>query len=196
MTLKKKYALSLILLTLISFKAQTQEQCVRTTDKKVEDILKDFPFNQAKRIKVVSFKSNKEDIVYEIPKIKGRVDLDKLFEVKTLNRENTSTLLDLLVNINYIPITDPDLKNDSVETREVEVTMCYLPRHAILFESNNGEVFGYIEICIECRNYKAYPDNMNIGDFCLEKYELLEDLFRNIGIVYGIRRNGIPWVDE
>jgi hypothetical protein len=37
---------------------------------------------------------------------------------------------------------------------------------------------------------------MKIGDFCNEKYRLLEDFFRDIGIVYGIRRNGIPWVDE
>lgn len=196
MILGTKYILSLILLILISFNALTQDQCVRTTDKKAAEILKDFPFNQAKAIKVVSFKSNKEDIVYEIPKINGHVDIDRLFEVKTLNKRNKYKLLDLLVNINYVPITDSELSNDSLEVREIEVMACYTPRHAILFENDNGQVFSYVEICIECLRYKTYPEDISIGDFCQEKYKRLENFFRDVGIDYGIGRNGLTSHDK
>lgn len=197
MTLGTKVILSLILLTVVSINGQTQDQCARTTNKKTKDILKDFPFNQAKTIKVVSFKKpDNETLEYEIPKINGQVDLSRLFEIKTLNKGQKSKLLDLLVNINYTPITDTNLKNDSLESREIRVNMCYIPRHAILFENEKGQVFSYIEICIECLRHKTYPDNLKTGDFCYEKYKLLEDFFRDIGIVYGVGKNGMNWIED
>lgn len=191
-----RYTSSLVLFTLILFNVQAQDECARTRNKKTEDILKDFPFNQAKKIKVVSFKSKKEDIVYEIPKVHGQIDIERLHEIKNLSKRNKYKLLDLLVNVNYVPVTDSNLSNDSIEVREIEVMECYTPRHAILFENELGQVFSYVEICIECLRVKTYPESLDIGEFCVEKYQLLENFFGEIGIVYGIGRNGMRWLDE
>jgi hypothetical protein len=201
----KYFFITALLLVIVSTHGLTQDmeqdRCQRTSNKRTKEILKSFPFNKAKSIKIVSFKIVDEEAVeYEIPKIDGQVDVSKLFEIKTLNKKNTSKLLDMLVNINYPPLRDIQVEysiEDSTEliVRDIRVNMCYTPRHAILFENENKQVFSYIEICFECLRYKTEPKNLVIGEFCYEKYTMLEDFFRHAGIVYGIGQNGMNWVE-
>lgn len=199
----RPFLLTTLLLTIILTQGLTQDieqdQCQRTGNKKTKDILKAYPFDKATSIKIVSFKTlDKEVVEWGIPKINGQVDLGKLFEVKTLNKKQTSKLLDILININYIPLPITKSVNESGEElieRDIRVNMCYTPRHAILFENANGLVFSYIEICFDCLRYKTQPENLEIGEFCYQKYTMLEDYFQDLGIVYGIGQNGYRWSD-
>lgn len=200
----RHFLLTTLLLTIISTRGLTQDkeqdQCQRTGNKKTKDIKKNHPFDKAVSIKIVSFKTfDKEVVEWEIPKSNGQVDFNKLFEVKILNNKQTAKLLDILININYIPLPATKSDHESGEElieREIRVNTCYTPRHAILFENANGQVFSYIEICIDCLRYKTQPDNLKIGEFCYEKYTMLEDFFRDLGIVYGIGQNGYKWSDD
>jgi hypothetical protein len=166
-----------------------KDYCKRTTNIKTKDIEKNYPFNTAKTIKIVSFKTKDSDAVeYEIPKLDGQVDLSRLFEIRTLTRKSRARLLDILVNYNF--------DTTSGDSFGVRIKMCYLPRHAILFENEEGQVFSYIEICFECLRYKIEPKDMNIGQFCYDKYDMLKVFFGDNGIKYGIGRNGMNWIEE
>ena len=183
--------LLVIILTLSSFftKAQEieQDQCARTGSLKTEDIVKNFPFNQAKEIKLVSFKGRGDEPLDEIPKVNGQVDIKQLFEIKVVSSTSKPKLLDMLMNINYIPLKPISTDKDSVKTfeRSIRAVACYNPRNAILFENNRGEIFAYKEICFECSRVKTQPEVLGVGDFCYEKYVLLENFFRDNGIHYG-----------
>jgi hypothetical protein len=200
----RHFLIASLLLTSISnyglAQDKEQDQCQRTGNKKTRDIKRNHPFDKATSIKIVSFKTlDKEVVEWEIPKVNGQVDFTRLFEVKVLNKKQTAKLLDILININYIPlpVTKADDESDEESiVREIKESLCYTPRHAILFENAKGQVFSYIEICIECLRYKTYPDTLEIGEFCADKYTMLEDFFRELGIVYGIGQYGYRWSDD
>lgn len=140
----------------------------------ISEIKKKFPFDKAHTIKLVSFKHNypvmqESDTVEipayepEIPKTNGTVDLTKMFEIKTLDRELTTRLLDILVNYDN-------------EDRESEVALCYEPRNGIVFIDKTDKVIGFVEICFECLQYKVEPSTLTVPNFCSEKFEALKGL--------------------
>lgn len=199
----KYLLLSIILLAICWNSGYTQDEeqdlCQRTGNQNTQEIKKRYPFDKMISIKVVSFKPLNKKIEWGIPKRNGQVDLTKLFEVKTLNSKQTAKLLDLLVNINYIPLPPTQTDIDSIDQiieRDIRISDCYTPRHAILLLDASGKVFSYIEICLECLRYKTQPKDLEIGDFCYEKYTMLEDFFRDLGIAYGIGKNGYRWMGD
>lgn len=169
-----------------------QDLCSRTRNLSTADIMSRFPFSKAKVIKVVSFKKpSKEAIEWQIPKtVNGKIDMTRLFEVKALDASQTARLMDILMNYGYVP-----LSSNKAE-KNVRVNLCYYPRHAILFEDRGSNILGYIEICIECLRYKTQPETLDVGEFCFDKYKLLEDFFRDVGIAYGIGQHGMPWIED
>lgn len=176
-------------LILVSFSGMAQDreedQCRRTGEKSYAEIMQKYPFNQAQAIRVVSFQPvNAQAVEYELPKKEGRVDVTKLHEVKTLTGDQAAKLADLLMNTGYVPL--PAGRTD----RSIQANACYLPRHAILFVDARGDVFSYIEICLECLRYKTMPDNLPVGEFCFEKYGNLGEFFSEVGITYGLDKTG------
>lgn len=144
--------------------------CVRKSTTSFSARIKKFPFNQVAQIKLVSFKG------HQIPILNDSVDYSKLEEVKTLNLRQIDSLTDIIYNIGY-----------GGTILIIEEMNCYNPRNAILFVNSKGETFAFIEICFECLQISARPENIGIGDLCNEKFSLLKKQFLNAGILYGTK---------
>ena len=134
-----------------------------------------YPFNTASEVRLVSF-DNKPDSSFEhrIPETNGEVDLSRLKELKTLNKEQFDSLTYLLFNVGY---------RGKIST--LEGTGCYNPRNAILFINSNGKAFEFIELCFECSGLRLSSDKIKTGEFCNQKYELLKSFFIQRGIKIG-----------
>lgn len=153
--------------------------CDNPKKQDLTQIRKSFPYNTMHAIKVVSFKGEMIDSLYEerkIPKTAGKVDLQKMFEVKTLDKELTKKMLDILVNY------------DAVGDGDREVMMCYEPRNGIVFVDKANNVLGYIEICFECQEFDVEPRTITLGAFCEEKLDAIQGIMIKAGITYGMTR--------
>lgn len=64
---------------------------------------------------------------------------------------------------------------------------CFNPRNAILFYDNRGNVYEKFIICFECERYRTDHEDINFGDFCEGKWELLKAFFKSAGIQHGIQ---------
>jgi hypothetical protein len=163
------------------------DNCQRNTNYSPAQRKKQFPFNQAISIKVISFEeglltlSDKGvlDIVSPDPKIidpgsedSSRVLIKDSLELTTLQIDR---LTDILFNYGYI--------RHSGSSSTVE---CYSPRHAILFMDKEDKPFAFIEICFECRNTRVSDDNISLGVPCTDKLLLIRKLFKDAGVKYGI----------
>lgn len=62
------------------------------------------------------------------------------------------------------------------------VSICYSPRHAVIFLDQANHAIGYIELCFACTNYQT-SGNFQL-DFCYEKSEALKALFQSFGVKY------------
>lgn len=166
--------------SLISDRYQKEGRyCDNRKKKDLTKIRKRFPYNTMHAIKVVSFKGELVDSLYverKIPKTDGKVDLQKMFEVKTLDDDLTVKMLDILVNY------------DNAE-HDMEVMMCYEPRNGIVFVDKADNVLGYIEICFDCQQYEVEPKNITLGFFCSEKLDAIQGIMMKAGITYGMARS-------
>jgi hypothetical protein len=142
-----------------------------------KEINERFPFfAQTATIKLTSFRNeNPEEHDAELPRKKGKINMRKMHEVVTLNKDLTDKLLDLLINYD-----NPSDNNG--------VILCYEPRNAIIFCDRENEIIGAVEICFECHRFKAEPPNLPLGQFCNEKFDVLQGFFRSAGIQFGTRR--------
>src|SRR5690606_20985262 len=119
--------------------------CIKKKSINSEKRLKIYPFNIASEIKFVSFKNletqDGETFYYghSIPKLNGKIDVDKLLEIEIANVSEIDSLTNILFNYG--------LKK---KINTIEPVGCYEPRNAILFYNTNGEIFDYIEICFQC----------------------------------------------
>jgi hypothetical protein len=134
-----------------------------------------YPFSKASKVQLVSFK--RPDSIFmggQVPLKNGAVDYTKLKEIKTLNKIQIDSLTQILYNIGYRGpfFTEIDIK-------------CYNPRNAILFVDMSGKAFAYIELCFECMGHRVSSPMVKTGDFCEQKYELLENFFKGSGIRFG-----------
>ncbi|HJW15781.1 MAG TPA: hypothetical protein VJ499_01595, partial [Flavisolibacter sp.] len=137
--------------------------------------LKIYPFSKASKVQLVSFKKPGSIVMGgHIPLKKGIVNNTKLNEIITLNKIQVDSLKSLLYNVGYrgVFFTEVDIK-------------CYNPRNAIVFVDESGKGFEYIELCFECMKNMLSSKKVNAGDFCEQKYELLENYFKEAGIRYG-----------
>ena len=144
--------------------------CVRKSTTSFSARIRKFPFNQAAQIRLISFKGR------QIPILNDTVDYSKLEEVKTLTLRQIDSLTDIIYNIGY-----------GGTILIIEEMKCYDPRNAILFVNSKGETFAFIEICFECFQISARPENIGVGDLCDEKFSLLKRQFLNAGILYGTK---------
>ncbi len=159
---------------------------------KASDRLKFYPFNKAEYVRIISFKekvftdttnllvtSLREKALTRkkfLPSnlISNLSEQPKVFESYLLNKSDIKSLTNLLYNHSFSG------------RKYEEETMCYIPRNAIIFYDDRGFAFEWIEICFECLQYKKTSAKVQTGDFCIGKYELLHNFFKQHGIKYGI----------
>ena len=161
--------------------------CARVKDIPPAERANNYPFNNARQIQLVSFKSSYDSVwgqYYKdsLPRENDTVVYSKLFEIKTLSHSQIDTLTDLIYNY--------DNKFDYRPKGKVYFTgtsmNCYNPRNAILFIDKDKKVFEFIEICFECDKFNSSSDRVSFGTDCNQKLELIKSFFHNIGIEYGI----------
>jgi hypothetical protein len=153
--------------------------CGNSERKKLKEIQKLSPFNETYVVKLVSFKQpdNGDDEMKEreIPKTDNKIDFKRMHEIKTLDRDLTDKLLDILVNYD----------NDH---NSMDIAFCYEPRNGIVFVDKSDRVLGYIEICFDCQQFKIEPKTLPISPFCNEKLDVIQGIFMKSGITYGMIR--------
>jgi len=199
MNLKLLFSCFILGFSLNTF-GQNEGACFRINDFSAEERNQNYPYNKASRIVFTSFKENHRKLsrnknrVYEkgeiISYIKGeimqeyfdslKVDFSRYnpddFEEKVdLNDEQKNELTDLIYNFG-------NNHKDAV----MWAAKCYIPRNAILFFDENDDLFGFIEICFECHNYRTSSDNIDLNKNCGEKLYRLKGLFSIVGIKYGV----------
>jgi hypothetical protein len=163
--------------------------------------LKFFPFNQHKKVILISFEPPelraeiiytdtttasintpiKEEVYPTLLKKKQKLDLTRLKEKKILSALEVDKLTDILYNFGYTSTKS----YKGLLIAESEGYRCYEPRNAIVFLDEKGLIAEYIEICFECYNRKESSEKMKTGQFCNEKYDLIKKYFRATGIKYG-----------
>ena len=164
---------------------ERSKDCIKHTSKTFTTRLKNYPFNMATQIQLVSFKSNADTSsgwYYKdsLPRKNDTVCYSKLYELKNLSFSQVDKLTDLLYNYGY----RMRLKDDGL----IYVTtspQCYNPRNAILFLDSTGKVFEFIEICFQCQKTKESSGKINLGVMCNQKLDLLKNFFVRTGIKYG-----------
>jgi hypothetical protein len=159
--------------------------CVKAYHLTTAEIKTKFPYNKTTSINLVSFKAvNSPDTPdslrhYGLPKKGSQLDTALLFEKVILNARQEAVLLDILMNYDYDPKEEEIMQMISFE---------YHPQHAILFFNQRHEVIGYIEICFECARIQVTPDDLELSNFCTDKYSMLMDFFRASGISWKTAR--------
>lgn len=131
--------------------------CIVTNKLSATCRLKQYPFNAAQKIQVVSFAG------FKLPLIDSNVNYSKIEEVKTLSHSQTDALTQIIYNISF--------RGTTLFEEEIK---CYDPRHAILFLDINGNLFEYLEICLECQNFVSTSEAITLGDKCSTKFRYLE----------------------
>lgn len=171
----------LFLLTLL-FSQQAFAQkitCVKIRNTAPAQRLKNYPFNQAASVLVVSYIADSNPygeisrkIDYNLPVKNDTICYSKLHEIITLNAAQVDTLTDILFNYK--------------EQSNIHISSaCYRPRNALIFLNAKGESFAYLEICFECGNNRPSNKKSSFDSLCFKQYELLKILFTNSGISYG-----------
>jgi hypothetical protein len=163
--------------------------------------LKNFPFNGADTIKLVSYEAMQPN--YEVIPVAHPMDTVEIFipmavnhfvinhhrikEVKVLSPAAIDSLTDILYNTGFA--------SQKVYNYPVTEYNCYEPRNAILFIDKNGRLTSYIEFCFECQRYYYSSSTTKSIDYCEQKYSILRSFFFRQGLNYGtIVPNQDGWV--
>lgn len=166
---------------------ERNHNCVRKNVLSLTDRLKKYPFHSSAQIQFVSFPGGDYltdgEVVREdsLPRINDTILYSKLTEVKTLTYPQVDKLSNIIYNYGY---------RGTIHT--MSVAACYNPRNAILFLDNKGKVVEFIEICFECNRILESSERISLGEMCNQKLEMLLDLFKNVGIEYGISKGVLP----
>jgi len=163
---------------------EKNHHCVKKENKSFAIRLKNYPFNLATQIQLVSFKGGIDTSEWldmknidSLPRLNDTVCYSKLTEVKSITFPQIDKLTDLLYNYGYGgPIHIGSLSS------------CYYPKNAILFVDKNGKVFEFIEICFECSKTKESSEKISLGQMCDEKMGMLKEFFKAVGLEYGITK--------
>ncbi|AXG74749.1 hypothetical protein DVK85_11115 [Flavobacterium arcticum] len=130
-----------------------------------------YPFSQADKIEVISYPDrmswDKEPGSKIFVNEALRFDEKNIKERVILNEELVEKLYSFLF------IEECSLLS--------ETTRCYMPRHAILFYDLDGDLYNYIEVCLECAKSEA---NFQHNKICPEKAKNLKKIFKEAGIKY------------
>jgi hypothetical protein len=145
--------------------------------------LSNFPFSEAEKIKIVSFKGKMvgrigdelQEHINSISIKKDTFNLSFYSEIATLNSLQINKLTDVIYNYRY--------KKSPYLTI---VKSCYMPRNAIFFLDKNNIIIAYIEICFECEAIRTSDKELYLGEYCSDKYNLIKSIFKENNINYGV----------
>ena len=130
-----------------------------------------YPFSKAARVEVISYENRMEwDVEPDDDLIKDgtlRLDAKKIKERVTLNDNLGQRLYEFLF-IEECPTMS-------------SVSKCYDPRHMVIFYDQEGKVFSYFEICLECGGAEA---DFSYNEICNERTDKLNTIFKEAGIKY------------
>jgi len=166
--------------------------------------LRFFPFNEYKKIILISFElpeASPDIIIYDThkPLIKApykkevdlallsktqKLDQTRIKEKKILSAFEIDKLTDILYNFDY-----KSTKSYKGLRIADEGYSCYNPRNAIVFLDEKGLIAEYIEICFECHRREESSEKIKTGEFCTEKYDLIRKYFYTAGIKYGTSKH-------
>jgi hypothetical protein len=151
---------------------EKNRNCIKRNKYSPASRVKLFPFNSATHVKLVSFEGILEkSIKKETDAPIDSTNQNKLKDIITLNKKQIDSLTDILYNVGY-----------RGKFYTIEEKNCYIPRNAILFVNSIGKIFAFIEICFECSGNRLSSKGIKTGDFCEQKYTLLQDFFTKMGV--------------
>ncbi len=153
-------------------------QCLRTNLLSVSERNKNYPFNKAFQIGLISFIDPITDFTTNLPVKNGRLESDKIREQRILNNEQIDELTDILYNIGRTPV-------DNLPFSITSSPSCYEPRNGIIFIDSKEDIFEYIEICFGCRKSRLSSRKVRVGENCEQKYDILRNFFLNNELRFG-----------
>lgn len=132
---------------------------------------KNYPFNIADTVKIVSFRYHFNNY----PIDSNTFITDSLIDIRTLNESEVDVMTDIIYNNFY-----------KRKPNYLEVAGCFWPRHAILFIDDKGKLLESVLICFSCDRYRLSSKNIDFGDRCLQKMNKLKSFFKLKGIKFGL----------
>ena len=163
---------------------KTENECARTGNKSLPLRLKNYPFNLAAKVLLVSYVGLEPvrpgDTVYVnkgLPRIGDSICYLKLKEIKALSQPQVDRLTDILYNYGF-----------PGSSHLITQAGCFMPHNAILFADKEGKAFAYIDICFLCEVAKMSSKKISLGDLCGGKFELMRAFFELVGIEYGVTK--------
>jgi hypothetical protein len=141
-----------------------------------------FPFNKAKKILLVSYTpvwisiSDSELMgVGGLPYAKGKIDFTRFHEIITLNNSQIDTLTNVFYNYRFLPYS-----------YEEHLAENCLSENAILFINKRNKCFAHLELWFKGPDFERSTEEMDLGEFCNQKLDLIKEFFRNNGIKEGL----------
>jgi hypothetical protein len=166
----------------------SNDSCGRSSNKSFSARLKNYPFNLAARVLLVSYVGLEPvkpgDSAYVnkgLPRENDSVCYSKLKEIKTLTLPQVDQLTDILFNYGFIG-----------HYHSVTTAMCFMPHNAILFVDKGGKTFAYIDICFLCNRIEKSSTRISLGDMCEGKFDLIRAFFRKTGVEYAVTKDVYP----
>lgn len=203
--------LELFLLNLTNSFCQRKSnvKCGFFGNKTVEQRNATFPFNESKKIVLISYPNEEsfmilgEDGNYSTPQndslgfSKAGFKIEKEFsfqindtlpksvydatKIVELNQIEIDEFSNWLINYDYQLVR----KNKPVS---ISLANCYTPRNAVVFLNNDNKVISILEICFECGHYYLLPDpnkfGRTLGIDCDEKLDYFKSLFEKKGFTF------------
>jgi hypothetical protein len=173
------------------------DSCVRRSYRSFSVRLKNYPFNRAASVQLVSFRGRPDSVGDDyknegIPKVNDTICYAKLKEVKALNFTQVDALTDILYNYGYIYRPKAGFLGFLYLGSE---PLCYNPHNAILFVDPEGQSLGYIELCFECGAHQE-TEGIQLGEMCDQKMKMIKRFFKNAGNEYGVTKDFPPGKSE
>lgn len=162
--------------------------------KSLSSNIKNFPFNKASKVKLISYNLDFKKEPYDLPPSPK----DSVAIKNYKNRKKTVTLADIIADKDLTGIQQQKSLN-LIEIQQLTHILynacgkyliglsssggCYFPRNALLFYDENDKIFAYFEICFQCSRYESEPKGLFEDLFyCEDMYSLLNKFFNSTGI--------------
>ncbi len=161
-----------------SIKPKEITACINRFSLTPEQRLKEYPFNKARQIQLVSF-SQKEDtseyILASVPIKNDTLCMDKVKGIVKLTKSQIDRLTDILFNVG--------LKENSYT---FSVSTAVGLDGGIVFIDSKNKIFEYINICFECQEIEVKTSKVKktLGLPCIEKMKMLKSFFIESGLTF------------
>ena len=161
-----------------SIKPKEISACIRKFNLTPQQRMKQYPFNNASQIQLVSFSQNVDTTDYilaSIPIINDTLSKSRVKGIINLTNSQIDKLTDIIFNIG--------LKEDSYT---FSVSTAVGLDGGILFIDSNNKIFEYINICFNCQEIEIRTSKFvkSLGQPCIEKFELLKSFFKESGLTF------------